>query len=179
MAWSRCIPVCAGPTPDCSISGKHIRVYSCVCRADYPGLKWAAKFDGLPLLMQGQPQSTALAWECYRSTPACAGRTEEGQRLVNFRAVYPCVCRANNRTPGACRAVSGLPLRVQGERDGGNLLRCRLWVYPCVCRANIFAKEFSSVENGLPLRVQGEQESLSGIVQIRRSTPACAGRTRI
>ena len=150
---------------------------------------------GLSPRVRGNPKLPAVGVRRSRSIPACAGEPRSRPSQVVEPRVYPRVCGGTDQVNDKLAAGWGLSPRVRGNRygppksgwRGGSIPACAgepsdtaaaargCRVYPRVCGGTHQAVDVLPRRQGLSPRVRGNPAELSGVRDVDRSIPACAG----
>ena len=117
------------------------------------------------LLRPGSPPRVREKHYCYLTTilsvgitPACAGKTSMGCQSGRNARDHPRVCGKNQK-------MYNVQVKLQD--------------HPRVCGKNIVNISFVQLILGSPPRVREKQNIQNNTSDVRRITPACAGKTRL
>jgi len=163
----RSTPACAGRTMD--------KIAAAIKKAEHPRLRGEngalraayCEGDGAPPPARGEPPTRACRSSHARSTPACAGRCSfsppaRGEHARDVRAAV------RTRSTPACAGRTPTGLGPAGCRTE----------HPRLRGENLFFAVGAPRRCGAPPPARGERARTSRPWPRRRSTPACAGRTR-
>ena len=133
--------------------------------ADYPRVCGANEADatfrlgvrGLPPRVQGGQRRPGAPVQHRRTTPACAGRTDQER--------------------GPTWATTGLPPRVRGGQAPGHVHGLAFRTTPACAGRTTGPPATRCPAPDLPPRVRGGRAAVMIGRDVRRTTPACAGRT--
>ena len=148
-----------------------------MCGADHWALRLTCPGCGLPPRVRGGHQVHLLSSGWWRTTPACAGRTQRDAGIPAPGGDYPRVCGADPNWFRKPSFIDGLPPRVRADilqqADHAQLIGL-----PPRVRGGLMALPMCWTPGGLPPRVRGGPVLPANHVRDHRTTPACAGRTR-
>ena len=154
--------------------------------------------EGLSPRLRGNPFSSALTQDYWRSIPAPAGEPKARPQPQSVHAVYPRACGGTVGVPEMRPALPGLSPRLRGNRtrrtchsspirsipapagepvvDWRRVGRQR--VYPRACGGTLRVCSVPSAANGLSPRLRGNRAVARCQPCQRRSIPAPAGEPR-
>ena len=168
-----------------------------MCGKNFSKLSIVRRISGSPPRVREKPWLLFCIGRTSRITPACAGKTNNFERLCSIAKDHPRVCGKNSYTREPVRVVTGSPPRVREKRidtivdktlyritpacAGKTHLNCILYCivldHPRVCGKNLKKTGLTSGTMGSPPRVREKLWNAIGCVSRYGITPACAGKT--
>ena len=128
--------------------------------------------------MRGKHVNIALFSAASRITPADAGKTDFGRNGRSFSRDHPRGC-GENLSPKPLRLTStGSPPRMRGKLYGCRHSPWQLGDHPRGCGENLHRLPPFTCRRGSPPRMRGKQLAAFVSAQLKRITPADAGKTR-
>ena len=192
----RITPACAGRRLCNASAVRLVEDHPRVCGEKYPAILSRTRTAGSPPRVRGEGSAIAGLVGAARITPACAGRSLHGVKLLLRNEDHPRVCGEKVRSAAGRRLFRGSPPRVRGEAYMCISVETRPRItpacagrrrpqtgpesyrqdHPRVCGEKRMRSLISPFRAGSPPRVRGEDSIFYGPCKAHGITPACAGR---
>ncbi len=111
----RITPACAGRRLCNASAVRLVEDHPRVCGEKYPAILSRTRTAGSPPRVRGEGSAIAGLVGAARITPACAGRSLHGVKLLLRNEDHPRVCGEKVRSAAGRRLFRGSPPRVRGE----------------------------------------------------------------
>ena len=108
-------PACAGRRLCNASAVRLVEDHPRVCGEKYPAILSRTRTAGSPPRVRGEGSAIAGLVGAARITPACAGRSLHGVKLLLRNEDHPRVCGEKVRSAAGRRLFRGSPPRVRGE----------------------------------------------------------------
>ena len=194
----RITPACAGKTKGNPWAKGNIKDHPRVCGENKSAKSTKLPISGSPPRVRGKLQRAPVLNLFHRITPACAGKTADSIGHTYTAEDHPRVCGENGRQNSSRPCLPGSPPRVRGKhaRYRAPNRPCRITPacagktagravtdsegedHPRVCGENICPSDIAPVSSKSPPRVRGKHSHEAEIIEAKRITPACAGKTQ-
>ena len=150
-----------------------------MCGEKLPGVRPRSPAAGSPPRVRGKDLQMADQNNCYRITPACAGKSECLHHTRRRLEDHPRVCGEKEERMKVNNWLTGSPPRVRGKVNCAAVVACEIGITPACAGKSACARLTTSSGIGSPPRVRGKAIAVPRSMYSVRITPACAGKRSI
>ena len=123
-------PACAGKRDKAGLPFVPVRDHPRVCGEKKKSYTKGGILPGSPPRVRGKDAPTGISSASARITPACAGKSQQGNRLMSWVWDHPRVCGEKRWKRRTSSCMAGSPPRVRGKARRGACSGLPGWITP-------------------------------------------------